>query len=243
MRVAMQRRAAQERTERDGGRERKGEVWDEEDEVRGRLDGDEATVCAWWTGYGAQHEKGHGEQSLAHVYLTKMRPTKPLEEGRKVKILALPATRRLVPDANVNHYDLYDPHVRGEVIKIIRTRAGWARATVINECRGNAVGIIDLDIPDIPGVTVYGAKGEMPARVPTGLGEVPEGMSEWRGSAGGSACHGAGCGLKPGKSRGTRSFRAFSKQGRSQTTTGRINEPQSEGVYALHYWLKYEGYE
>lgn len=202
----------------------------------------ETVVCAWWTGYGAQHEKPGGRKVQAHVYTSKLKPTRPLEEGMSVRVLALPAAMCVVPMASTDYYEVYEPHVCGEIIRISTTVEGWARVTVINSCRGNAVGVVDLDIPDVPGVTISRCGPARPARKLEWVGEAPHDAHEWKKAAGRRACEGRRCALEPEDGGGAMSFRAIPKQGKGQTAKKTIEMPKEEGVFALHYWHKYEGY-
>lgn len=222
--------------ERDEGD--KGErTWKEGDE------GDVPTVCAWWKGYGAPHQRMDGQRALAHVYATQLKPTRPLEEGRRVSLIALPVTKKPAPIATIEHYEPYDPHIHGEVIRIIDLGAGWARATIINECSGNRVGVIDLDLPYIPEITVREIQSWARSRVPAWCGESPEGSRDWKEAGGGVRCRGSSCGLRKDEDNGEGSFRAIPQQ-RKGRSAGRIPETINEnGTFALHLWLKYEDYD
>ncbi len=230
------------RSEEARGRKRRREERAEDSERRGQDEREEATVYARWTGYGAQHERPGGRKVQAHVYATETKPTSPLEEGRRIRILAMPAARRVAPDASIDHYNLYDPHVRGEVIRIIKTNEGWARATVINECRGNAVGVIDLDFPFLLGVTVSRRDAESSRETTNRSEDTPEGADEWKGTPGGLPCGGPRCKLEPRIDEGMTSFRTAPKKRRGQTTRESGDGQAEEGIYQLHYWMKYEGY-
>ncbi|RDX42143.1 hypothetical protein OH76DRAFT_1488925 [Lentinus brumalis] len=102
-----------------------------------RMDEEVPMICAWWRGYGAPHQRPNGQKVLAHVYETRLKPTTPLEKGRRVRLIALFSAQLPAPIAPIEQYEPYEPHVYGEVIRILVLEAGWARATVINECSGN----------------------------------------------------------------------------------------------------------
>ncbi|TFK88716.1 hypothetical protein K466DRAFT_564598 [Polyporus arcularius HHB13444] len=224
------------RTTHEGGKDRrKGR------ERREREEDDDAVVCAWWNGYGAPHERPDGQKVLAHMYVTKLKPSRPLEEGRRVSFIALSMTKMPAPYAAIDQYDPYEPHVHGVVIRIRRTGPGWARATVLNECRGNRVGVIDLDLPHIPGVTVRRSERSTEIGWPEWTGETPAGCCMWEEIGGGTRCRGRRCELERKGASGEGFFRAIPTRKKGEAA-GSLESVQEEGTAALHMWMKYEGY-
>ncbi|KAI0719302.1 hypothetical protein C8T65DRAFT_693299 [Cerioporus squamosus] len=225
-----------------GGDGRAGGGIERGEEERSGSMGTTSIVCAWWTGYGALHTRQDGRKVHAHTYQTTLKPTRPLVTGGRVRFLALPTTRAPVPVAHIVQYDPYEPHVNGVVLDVSSTRRGWAKVTVVNECNGNAVGIVDLDIPEVIGVTIgrYAASGEPCAA--SWIGEAPEGCLEWREREEEGFCGGRLCELQPAEQSGETNFRAVPKRRKGQGAQPTVNGPVGEGVAALHLWLKYEGY-
>lgn len=203
-----------------------------------------AVVCAWWTGNGAPHERTGGQRALAHMYATRLKPTKPLKEGGRVRLVALAKARTPAPVASIDSYDPYEPHVHGVVISIVETETGWARATIINECKGNSVAVIDLDIPYAPGVTVLMPRTESHRGGLEWLGEAPTGCGDWQDKGDGGVCSGEGCQLTLARDTGERNFRAIPKRAKGQLQGPPISAkpPAGENAFAIHLWLKYEGY-
>ncbi|RDX55009.1 hypothetical protein OH76DRAFT_1529665 [Lentinus brumalis] len=221
--------------------ERRGEM----ERKRGRMsqDGDaETIVCAWWTGMGAPHERPDGQKILSHMYETSLEPTRPLEEGRTVRLLALPKCTIPLPVASIDWYSPYEPHVYGEVIRIVDLGEGWARATMLNECKGNAVGVVDLDIPNVPGVTINTERTSPKGGAAGWTGGVPMGCREWTEEGGVGCCRGARCSLQQDAQCGEHSFRVIPKKTRWMKESGKMEMVKAEGVAAIHLWLKYEGY-
>ncbi|KAI0718957.1 hypothetical protein C8T65DRAFT_693537 [Cerioporus squamosus] len=208
----------------------------------GGLADTESIVCAWWTGEGTPHARPDGQPIIAHMYRTTLKPTRPLVQGERIRLLALPTTSAPTLESNIGDYAPYEPHVHGVVIGVVADGHGWARAMVINECRGNAVGIVDLDLPEVPGVTVGGRTTGRAPREATWIGETPAGCQEWRGFEGKDYCGGSSCELQPAGSTGERNFRAIPKCRKGQEVKLKVDAPDEEGTSALHLWLKYEGY-
>ncbi len=227
------------RIEREEARTRHGERG-------GRDDNAVSVVCAWWTGNGDAYERPGGGRAISHTYKTQLKPTMPLKVGAKVRLLALPMTAAPAPLASIDQYAPYEPHVRGIVARVISTGDGWARATIVNTCRGNEVGIVELDVPYVPGVTVEEDRGHAPRRVLAWMGEAPEGCESWRDEPGtGEVCGGRVCVLDPVGNRGLTSFRVEKPNGagRKGRTATAASAHEEEATVAIHLWLKYEGYD
>ncbi|TFK81929.1 hypothetical protein K466DRAFT_631853 [Polyporus arcularius HHB13444] len=122
-------------------------------EQRG-LGSDEAVVYAWWKTYGEEHEKTGGTKAQRHVYTTTLRPTTQLGLGTRVRLVALAKGTTTTLGASLRQYNPYDPHVVGTAVNITQQRPGWVTITLRNECRGNNVGMVDLEMPYVPGETV-----------------------------------------------------------------------------------------
>ncbi len=228
--------------------------WEESMRMRGRgdeADGGvarnnqktEAVICAWWDGYGAQHEGPGGQRVLTHMYVTRLKPSRPLQEGEKVRLLAMPKAKTPAPMESIDSYEPYDPHVHGVVIRIVETIQAWARVTIFNECQGNRVGLVDLDIPLAMGVTVWMPSMKCPLEATRWLGEAPRGCGEWKGTEGDSPCRGKMCRLEQTTDKGEGCFRVLPKRTKGKDPRTTIEAPVGEGAFALHLWLKYEGYE
>ncbi|TFK85086.1 hypothetical protein K466DRAFT_566841 [Polyporus arcularius HHB13444] len=177
------------------------------------------------------------------MYETNLKPTSPLEEGGRVRLIALPRITTPIPMAAIERYQPYEPHVCGEVIRIAELGSVWARATIINECAGNRVGVIDLDLPNAPGITTWRTAAEGGAEAPGWIGEAPERGREWEENGGVGRCKGKACSLGHDGDKGEGSFRAIPQKRKGQTSEGIPLTVNEEGASTLHLWLKYEGYD
>ncbi len=213
------------------------------DEARREEETAVTIVCARWAGYGAQYERPDGRMVQSHSYVTMLKPTHPLYEGAEVKLLAMPRAQSPSPEVHISRGELYDPHVCGVVSRIAETGRGWVSITIINHCRGNAVGVINLDVPSIPGVTIARRSEAALCGAMGGLGEAPSGCQGWRNADGELPCRGRNCNLELDAGMGEGSFRAIPKRTKGQEDGRRIEAPAGEGVFAIHLWLKYEGYD
>ncbi len=208
---------------------------DETDDEQGR-DCKEVLVCAWWKKYGEGHGKTGEERAHEHIYTTRLRPSQPIELGSRVRLVALSMSTRTVMDALLEQYEPYDPHVCGRVIRIARSRPGWVVVTLCNECKGNEVGRVGLEMPHVQGMTV---RGRWLSAVEDGVErtmEMPRGRTmSWRTTGG---CGAEACTLKPAQHRRERTFRTRPMRGDSGASSDLRAE--GEGVLAMHLWLKYE---
>ncbi len=138
---------------------------------------DEATLYAWWAGYGEEADGRKRTRTLTrvHLYATRLQPTRPLDVGMTVRLIALSKSIPPIPLATLEQYAPYDPHVVGKVGSIVGFGGGWVRITVENECGGNDVEIAGVDIPHVPGVTVQRAWLEGPEACLQWVARAPEG--------------------------------------------------------------------
>ncbi len=91
-------------------------------------------VYAWWAGYGEGHGKigGHGRKE--HIYVSRLKPTAPLEVGTRVMMVAMAKGRKAEKEERLEYYVPYDPHVVGVVEGIRPLTRSWVRMTIRNEC-------------------------------------------------------------------------------------------------------------
>ncbi|KAI0720231.1 hypothetical protein C8T65DRAFT_692852 [Cerioporus squamosus] len=114
----------------------------------------ESIAYAWWAGYGEERRRGDEPERMEHVYVSRLRPTTPLEVGMRVALVAMANRKKAVERETLGYYEPYDPHIIGEVEGIRRLTRTWVRVTIRNDCRGNTVGRVNLDVPHVPGVTI-----------------------------------------------------------------------------------------
>ncbi len=199
---------------------------------------EETTVLAWWKAYGSGHKRMGGVKTHEHVYSTTLQPSTPLEPGTRVRLVALTKNRKTMRGATLDHYQPYEPHVVGRVAKISGEEEGWTRVTILNECRGNDVAKVELEIPHVPGVTIR--DGLLDETELTGgprpTMELPRGGgSTWQYKP---SCEAGRCDLEGMKEHGRRTMRARPAKGKGEgyddlRATG-------EGTFAIHLWMRYD---
>ncbi len=201
--------------------------------------GDETDVTlvhAWWKGFGGDHRKSGGARAQRHVYTTRLCPTSPLELGMAVRVVALARGEEEVTEGRPNQCSSYDPHVVGTVTSIEGRSPGWAAITIRNECHGNDVGEVVVELPHVVGKTVRRRwlEGE-------DTGETEQGI-ERGGSVvqrrGARSCGAATCWLEPRPALPGQTIRV-----RPLVGDEKRNEdlrPRNEGVFAIHLWMKYD---
>ncbi len=193
----------------------------------------DAIVFAWWAGYGARHERTDEQGRMEHVYVSRLRPTKPLEIGMRIGVVAMANSKGAEEVTTLDDGEPYDPHIVGAVTDVRRRTATWVRVTIHNCCRGNEVGTVQIDIPHAPGVTVRRVWLDGPENKREWIGETPDGalgqaaVTRW--------CGAEGCSLER---------MAGPRGGTFRTRPGRHGKPiereEKEGTFALHMWLRYE---
>ncbi len=198
----------------------------------------ECVVYAWWAGYGDGSGRTLAAGRSEHVYVSRLRPTSPLEVGMRVAVVAMANRRKAEEGRPLEFYEPYDPHVVGIIDGIQGLTETWVRARIRNLCRGNTVGTVNLDIPHLPGVTVRrpwmaGGRpdavwiGSTPAGEPGRVAATSE--TGW--------CGASRCGLEQMTGRAGWCFRARPGRGGEK-----IERDEREGEFRLHLWLRYEGY-
>ncbi|KAI0694016.1 hypothetical protein C8T65DRAFT_699104 [Cerioporus squamosus] len=199
----------------------------------------EAVVYAWWAGYGKEHGRTDGPRRMEHVYVSRLKPTKPLEIGMRVALVAMANRRKAAEGESLEYYEPYDPHVVGVVDGIKQLTGTWVRMTIRNSCRGNTVGRVILDVPHLPGVTVQRAWMAVGGVLREWIGETPIGDLGRVARTGNAGWCGADrCGLASLVGQGGKSFRARPAKGGEK-----IERDESEGELRLHLWLRYEDYD
>ncbi|TFK82170.1 hypothetical protein K466DRAFT_568584 [Polyporus arcularius HHB13444] len=196
----------------------------------------EAVVYAWWKGFGEDHEKTGGARTQRHVYATVLRPTTPLDFGMRVRVVALVKGRRETMEKTLDQLGPYDPHVFGVVEGITRLRSGWARITIVNECWGNEVGKVDVEIPYAPTLTIQRRWTVELEEETVATEAVPkEKDPEWQSAL---TCGAKKCRLAPLNDSATRTMRVRPMWGEEGTHDDL--RPSGEGVLAMHLWMRYD---
>ncbi len=114
----------------------------------------EAWILAWWRDSRKVRSGGDEEEVMMHNYSTHVKPSRPLAIGGRVRLLAFPKAAPTTPGTDLSKFKTYDPHVVGVVARIEEGTEGWARVTILNQCRGNAVKLVELDIVYVPNETI-----------------------------------------------------------------------------------------
>ncbi len=197
---------------------------------------DEAEIYAWWTAFGDDHEKSGEERAQRHVYTTQLRPTAPIELGMSVRIIALAKDKGRRKETMLERYNPYEPHIVGTVVGITRKEPGWVRITLRNECQGNEVGMVDVEIPHVTGTTVRRRWLDIAEDGLIQTDEAPRpGRSSARMLAG--LCRAKECSLAP-RGRLERTIRARPMRGGGDDLPDlRV---KNEGTLAMHLWMKYD---
>ncbi len=118
-------------------------------------------------------------------------------------------------------------------------KPGWITITLCNECKGNDVGIVDIEMPYAPGRTLrgewVGLRGERLARLErveeTPRREAPIDNAE-------RMCEAQSCSLEPttGPFETTIRTRPVGGNGEGHSDLGATEE----GTLAMHLWMRYE---
>ncbi|KAI0699325.1 hypothetical protein C8T65DRAFT_697708 [Cerioporus squamosus] len=134
----------------------------------------EAWALAWWKDCRKVHSHEEGRDEMVHVYKTHVKPSQPLVVGKRARIFAMPRFAPTTPGAILRDHKAYDPHIAGIVEEITAMEEGWAKVTIRNLCRGNAIRSVELDIIHAPGETVQSERlPEIPSRHGWTLEEIP----------------------------------------------------------------------
>ncbi len=114
------------------------------------------TLYVKWTGYGDPLPKTYENDRGTHCYRLAVQATEPIRVGRRVKLLALTPIIHYAHDVPPNEYDTHDVHVVGRVLEIGERKEGrrpgttagmiTSTARIQNECRGNMVETVQLEI-------------------------------------------------------------------------------------------------
>ncbi|RDX52305.1 hypothetical protein OH76DRAFT_1416838 [Lentinus brumalis] len=195
----------------------------------------EATVYAWWKAYGNDHEKTGGQRTHTHVYATRFHPSMPLDMGQRVKIVALAKDRTTITATSLEEYQPYEPHVVGTVDKIERSSPGWARVSLNNECRGNRVGRVEVEIPFKAGVTISIGRLNCPGEGVERTYHAPRDKEGWREKA---ECGARGCRLMLPSGRVERTIRM--RPARRGDGAYEDLRATGEGTLAMHLWMRYD---
>ncbi|KAI0722299.1 hypothetical protein C8T65DRAFT_691928 [Cerioporus squamosus] len=118
-------------------------------------------LFAKWIGYGDPTPDLCDLKEGVHKYKLAIRPTEIVKAGRRVKILALGQTAYHEPHTPLGQYTTYDPHVVGTVAATLgddgadvgKTRGSTKTFVIDNECRGNLVECVELEIAGDDGET------------------------------------------------------------------------------------------
>ncbi|KAI0749329.1 hypothetical protein C8Q80DRAFT_618474 [Daedaleopsis nitida] len=115
-------------------------------------------LVAKWTGY-AENSKRRPGSDQSHVYTLLTRPSTPLYQGARVKLLAVSRVGFHSPEASApSELETYDPHVLGSIadISVLPAADGMhgARASfaIVNECARSLVALVQIDVPILTGV-------------------------------------------------------------------------------------------
>ncbi|TFK80512.1 hypothetical protein K466DRAFT_569599 [Polyporus arcularius HHB13444] len=210
----------------------------EEDDGRNEAEEEtkETTVFAWWKEFGEDHQKIGGTRAQRHVYSTTLKPTAPLDLGMSVRVVALAKGKKAEPGRTLVQYGAYDPHIVGTVTRMSRKQPGWWKVTIQNECGGNEVGIVDLEIPHAPGLTVRRRWTNNAWTDPKGLGGIPgEGQPAQRSAM---RCEANQCKLVPLGDDARRTIRVRPMRG--DDNLHEDLRPREEGTLAMHLWMRYD---
>ncbi|KAI0719516.1 hypothetical protein C8T65DRAFT_693184 [Cerioporus squamosus] len=117
-------------------------------------------LYARWSSFGSPSPNPYDLQGGIHEYRLAIKPTEEIWPGRRIRLLALTQIAYYLPKVPIGQYDTYDPHVVGlvsdvttrwEIVPGSLTRKRRTTVRVENECRGNAVVVVDLEIPEDDG--------------------------------------------------------------------------------------------
>ncbi|RDX41932.1 hypothetical protein OH76DRAFT_1422849 [Lentinus brumalis] len=206
--------------------------------TRGRDGQEEAVVFAWWAGYGEETDRRGRKIPLTkvHLYATRLSPTRPLDIGSTVRLVALAKTIPPIPLGDLDQYLPYDPHVVGKVNSIVGFGGGWVRVTVGNTCGGNEVETVGIDIPHVPGVTVRRTWLGGPEACLQWIGRTPDGDLEQLGKeTARGLCAADTCWLRQMDDPADAPFRAW-PAGMEEREKRRPRKG-AVGVAARHKWL------
>ncbi len=206
------------------------------DTVADEEDG-EARIYAWWCGRGGAYEGPDRQGILTHAYATQLKPSKPLDDGMRIRLIALAKDKPPKRKADLEEYGPYEPHVVGRIRRIEEIRNGWVRAHILNECGGNGVKIVEIDMPHATDITVRGSRLRKFCEQKEWIGGTPDGQLAQTNSLGGTGlCMGSECCLSRAKGVIGKVIRLAmdSKEGRDEEDT-RIDVG---GTMMVHTWLK-----
>ncbi len=117
-------------------------------------------LYARWGGF-VENDPTDPEEFITktHAYRVQIPPHIPLSLGIKIRVVALSPTRYCIPDAPADLYDMYDPHVIGDITRVMGWKGDVVGLEVTNECKISPVRRARLELPYIPDVTVQRITG------------------------------------------------------------------------------------
>lgn len=110
-------------------------------------------VYARWVGAEHLPEKPRNHSPQMHHYVIPIKPMKPLQVGKEVRVMALSRVAFHTPNVVSPRYEVYDPHVRGKVAAVVGAGKGSITFELENECDINPITKVRLMVRWDPNIT------------------------------------------------------------------------------------------